>query len=509
MRRTFLVSLVLLSVVLATIPAPAAALEDPRFVTTVSEPRLTPGAEQVVSVHLENDAEEVDDRVETASNVRVEASSGETPFEIRSGPQKLGTIADGETGVADIRLAVPIDAPAGTYRIPLAVTYEYEGDERETTTVYADVRVPERPVFEVQNVSTTASIGERGSVVVTMTNNGSETAHDTRLGIESGNQALAIEGSQSATQYVGDWRPGANRTVEFDVGFAADASTREYAITLAPTYEDELGFVTSAPSQSIGVTPAAIQTFAIEDVGVTNYGDTITVTADLTNTGDRPVRNAQASISAASSTVRLTDATATVGTLEPGESTAITFELDMAPDAAAGLRQFDATVTYERSDDRPYQSRPVSFSADIPTETDVLELEPVNNTFDVDESNQLTVRVTNTGDRRVTDVHARLGVQLPYESDTRTAYVDSLEPGESALLHFEVTTPEDAVESTDALPITVNATGPDDRSISTGPTLVQIQVTTAESPTGSTTNLILAAVAVIAILVAGWWWLNQ
>lgn len=509
MRRSFLVSLVLLSVVLATIPAPVVALEDPRFVTTVSEPGLTPGAEQVVSVHLENDAENVDDRVETASNVHVEASSGETPFEIRSGPQKLGTIADGETRVVDIRLAVPADAPAGTYRIPLAVTYEYDGDERETTTVYADVTVPQRPVLEIRNVSSTATIGERGSVVVKMTNDGSETAHDTRLEIASGNQALAIEGAQSGTQYVGDWQPGTNRTVEFDVDVAADASTREYALTLAPTYEDANGIPTSPPPQTIGVSPAARQSFAIDDVAVAAYGETTTVTATLTNTGDRPVRYAQASISAASSTVRLTDATGAVGTLEPGGSTSITFELDMAPDAAAGLRQFDATVSYERADDRSYRSRPVSFTADIPTQTDVLELEPVNNTFDVDESNRFTVRVTNTGERPVTDVHARLGVQLPYESDTRTAYVDSLEPGESALFHFEVTTPEDAVESTDALPITINATGPDDRSISTGPTLVQIQVTTSESPTGSITNLVLAAFAVVAILVAGWWWLNQ
>ncbi|UWG47732.1 S-layer protein [Halanaeroarchaeum sp. HSR-CO] len=496
-------------VVLSMVPTPVAAIDDPRFVTTVSEPRLTPGAEQVLTVHLENDAEDVDDQVETATNVRVEPAAGETPFDVRSGPEKLGSMGDGETRAAAVRLAVPTDTPAGEYRIPLAVTYEFDGDERETTTVFADVRVPERPQFEINSVTSSVRIGERGPVRVTMSNNGTTVADDSRVVFESTNSALTVEGASTGIQHVGEWPPGENRTLEFDVGLTEDATQREYALTISPIYDDENGIETTAPSRSIGVTPEPRQTFSYDDVRTTGYGDTITVHASLTNTGGQTVYSVLSSVSTASETVRLTDATATAGTLEPGESTDVTFELETGPDTAAEERQFVSTIEYERDDDRSYESQPVTFTADIPAATDVLEFEPVNNTFGVDESNQFAVRVTNTGDVPLTDVHARLEIRPPYESATRTSYVATLDPGESAMLYFEVTTPEDAVETTDALPLTVNASGPDDRSVSTGPTLVEIQITTPDSPAGSTTNLVIAAFVVVLVLVAGWWWLNQ
>ncbi len=58
-----LVLVVVLSLLLGPV-APAAAAEDPRFVTTVSEPTIQPGETQTVTVTFENDAKEVDDASE-------------------------------------------------------------------------------------------------------------------------------------------------------------------------------------------------------------------------------------------------------------------------------------------------------------------------------------------------------------------------------------------------------------------------------------------------------------
>lgn len=491
-------------------PVPVTAAEDPRFETTVPEPRLTPGAEQVLTVQLTNDAAEVDDEVSTATNVQVEAMSGDTPFEIRSGPQKVGTMADGVTSSVPIRLLVPMDAPAGTFDLPLEVTYEYDGDKRETTTVHARVRVPEHPVFEVECVSSSLTVGERGTATVLVQNNGSATAFETTFDVRSSSSTVTVEGDQSSSHYLGDWKPGENRSLTVDVTASPSATPRKYPFSITPIYDDSTGIRMTQPSFTVGVKPAPRQTFDVADVSVTTYSDTVAVVdVSISNSGNQTVENALATITSSSPNVRVAEPKALAGTLEPGESTPVSFELRIAPDASAGPRQFSTVIRYERDDEMTYEAEPITFHAPISTQADVLQLTPVNNTFDIDDTNRFIVEVTNTGPERVTDVHARLLLSAPYASDTPSSYVDSLGPGESAMLHFEVTTPEDGVETNDAIPVTINASTESDRSVSIGATLVPITIESTESPAGGTTTIIVGAIAVVFVLLAGWWWLNR
>lgn len=509
MVRRLLALFVLATVVLATAATPVAAAEDPRFETTVSAPRLTPGAEQAVTIQLVNDADEVDDRVKTASNVRVEARAGDTPFDIYSGPQRLGALPDGTPVPVTVQLSVPTDAPAGDYRIPLRVTYEFDGDERETTTVYARVTVPEHPVFTVTDVASTVSVQERGTVTVSMRNDGSATAHDATLTVASQNAAFAVENGQSATQFAGEWAPNETRTVAVDVATTDAATAREYALSITPHYETDDGVPRTVTPLSVGVTPAPRQSFALGDVQVVAHSETAaTLHATVTNDGERAVSDAVVSVSSSSPGVQVVEPTAPAGSLGPGESADVAFELQIAPGAVSGDRQFTATVQYDRSG-RTYRSDPIQVRQGIDAGTDVLAFEPVNNTFGIDESNRFVVRVTNTGKETLTDLHARLGVQPPYESDGPTAFVGSLAPGESALLRFEVTTPSDAVETRDAVPIVVNATAPDNRAVTSGPNYVPFEISAASGGTTSTTNLIVGVVVVAVVLAAGWWWLNR
>ncbi|MFB6081627.1 MAG: COG1361 S-layer family protein [Halanaeroarchaeum sp.] len=510
MTRRLLGLLVLSMVVVATVPAPVAAAEDPRFETTVPAPRLTAGAEQSVTVHLLNDAEDVDDRVKTATNVQVEAVAGETPFEVISGPQRVGTLPDGVPTPVTVTIAVPADAAAGTYRLPLQVTYEFDGDERETTTVFARVIVPEQPVFAVTAVDSAVALEEHGTVTVTMRNDGSATAYDATVTLTTQNAALLVEGSQTATQYAGVWAPNETRTFTVHVAATDAATVREYALTLTPTYEDDDGIHRRASSLAIGVTPAPKQTFSMRDVSIVHHSETAaTLSGTVTNTGVWPVRNAQVTLRSDSPGVTVVEPTAAAGSLDAGESADVSFELRVSPEAVPGERQFSATVQYGRSDGRTYRSDAISVTHGVNPGTDVLAFEPVNNTFAVDDTNRFVVRVTNTGEETLDDLHARLLVHPPYESAAPTSYVESLAPGDSATLTFEVTTPSDAVATKDALPIVVNATAPGNREISAGPTLVPFVLSTESGPTGSTTNLIIGVVVVAVVLAAGWWWLNR
>lgn len=93
-RWHFAVTVVLVGA-LAT-PAIAAVEDEPRFETYTPNPRLEPGEAQTVTVELINDAEDPEDRVPTATAIRVEPRDGNTPFEILSGTRSVGRLKDGE-----------------------------------------------------------------------------------------------------------------------------------------------------------------------------------------------------------------------------------------------------------------------------------------------------------------------------------------------------------------------------------------------------------------------------
>lgn len=621
--KRYLAVLVALLAVLGTIPAPVVAADDPRFETYVPEPELRPGAQQSLTVQLVNDAADADDRVDTATNVRVTAKSGSTPIDVVSGPRLLGTMADGVPTTVDVRIEVPATAKGGTYKLPLEVTYEYEGDERDTTTVYATVEIPERPIFVVDSVDSDLFLAETGVVTVTMENVGSLAGDETTISVTSLNPAMTLGGSQTTTKFAGDWATGESKEISFAVTATQAAIAKEYAFQLQPTYQNQNDITTQAPPTSIGVAPTDGNRFAVVEaqsdvvlgetgslqmtlenrgqttltdasvrletgtpaitfegqtvstqfIGQWEPGETRTVTADVTatkaaesreqsvqatvafkhpegarsqsgpydvgitvspeqefgysdigvdlrgssavlsaqvtNEGDQPVEDAVVTLDSTSPSVQVLEPTAPVGTLSPGASTQVSFDLRVSPDANPGPRQFTAQVQYDRGGARTYQSDPVAIRADFPTDEDLFALEPVNNTFGIDTTNEFRVRIRNDGDETLSDIHARLAALPPYESQSPSAYVAELGPGESAVLTFEVTTPEDAVPTSDALGINVTAKTESDQTITAGPYLVPIEIAASSATASDTTALAVGAVVVVILLGVGWWWLNR
>jgi hypothetical protein len=102
----------------------------------------------------------------------------------------------------------------------------------------------------------------------------------------------------------------------------------------------------------------------------------------------------------------------------------------------------------------------------------------------------------------------RINATDPFTSESSTAYVAELGPGESALLAFEVTVSEDAVPTTTAVEATVTARDPDGDRIRDGPYVVSATVTAPSGP-GNTALLGVGVVAVLLILGGGWWWLRR
>lgn len=622
MKRIVAFLLVIL-VTLGALPLQVAGAEDPRFEATVPEPELQPGVEQELTVQLVNDAEDPEDTVKTATNVRVEASGGSTPFSVVSGQRLIGDMTDGVPTTVALRVEVPNDAPGGTYDLPVTVTYEYDGDERETTTVTARVRVPERPIFTITDVESDLFQDETGLVTVTMRNDGSLPAESTTVAVTARSQALLVGESQGTEVFVGSLAAGATKRFSVPVTSNDVVGGDSYTLQLLPTYQDENDISTRAPPKSIGVTPKdgtrfeitdvdssvavgesgslriavrnagdsvvrdatialesgapgltfegqpstsrfvddwapgevrtirtdvtatraaepgdrtiaasisfkhdqgvrsnsgpyevpvtvqAEQTFSYSDVELDLRGSTGVLTATITNEGHRAAEDVTVLLESGSPAVQVVEPAAPVGNLGPGESTTIGFDLQVNTGATPGVRQFDATVRYSRDEDATYVSDPVAIRANFPTDEDLFTVEPVNATFGIDADNEFQVRIRNDGDEPLSDVRAQLEVTPPYETQSPSAYIGHLDPGEATVVTFHVTTPDDAVPTTDALSVNLSAETEESRHVVAGPYLVPFTIEAAGATASDTTALAVGAVVVIVILGAGWWWLNR
>ncbi|MEF8772764.1 MAG: hypothetical protein V5A26_08990 [Halodesulfurarchaeum sp.] len=601
---------------------PVSAAEDPRFETSVPEPELQPGAQQPLTVTITNDAEDVDDQVKQASNVKVTARSGSTPIEVLSGEHALGQLADGQSATGTFQIEVPTDAPGGTYQLPLDVTYEYDGDEREETTVTATVTVPERPIFSIESTTVDLHTQETGIVTVALSNDGAQSATDTRISLSSSNAALTVGNVATESAFLGTLESGATAEATFAVTATETALAREYDLTIQPTYQNSNGITTEAPARSIGIAPAAepritvdsvsgdvspgetgtvsltfensgetgisnarlqlesagssltldggqataqmlgdwaagetktvhteigaatsvqageypvqatvafehpagiettsgpqeigvpvtaIDAFAYSDVSVTHHGPEAVLSAQVTYEGETPIQNAVVLLRSSTPGVTILDGATSVGTLEPGDTATATADISLFGSDQAP-QQFEAQVRYEGEGAQADRSESTSVWADLSTSEPLFSVEPVNATFDIDSSNELRVRIRNDGPLALEDVRAQLTATPPYQSQSPTAYVAALDPGDSAIVTFEVTTPDDGVETTDALSLNLTAETNADRTVVDGPHLVPITVDGGGDTTGDSTLIAVLAVVVILILAGGWWWLNR
>lgn len=613
---TVLVLLVVGSTVAIT---PVAAAEDPRFEASVPEPELTPGTQQTLTVSITNDAEDVDDQVKTASNLRVSANAGSTPIEVLSGERQVGTLADGQSATLEFTVEVPSDAPAGTYDLPLSIVYEYDGDEREQTAIAAGVELPERPIFAVETERVDLHPRETGAVSLAVTNKGSIAANDTSAAISAPGQALSV-GGPGEQAYLGVLGPGEEQTVTVPITATKAASSTEHELRVEPSYENANGIRRTAFPMSIGVTVAedprivlsetagyvppgesgtvewtlengggsamadvtlrldstdvavsfgesgtttrffeqwapgetktirtelsagesarvgntpisATVTFdhaagfrtvagpyslsaattsgegiSITDTRLTHGGPQPVLLGSVTNDGAEPLENAVAVISSRTAGVAVRDGRTSLGTLGPGETKTVTAELRTAAVDRHQL-EFDGVIQYARAGDLA-ATEPTSFRVARSPDASLFAVEPVNATFELESSNPLRVRIENDGPVALTDIRARLSTSQPYESQSPSAYVAGLKPGESTIVTFELTTPDDGVQTADTLEMNITAETSTGQIVADGPHLVPFSVETGETTSGSVMIAVLAVI-VILVMAGGWWWLNR
>ena len=306
--------------------------------------------------------------------------------------------------------------------------------------------------FNVTAVDSDVSIGETGTVSLTIENTG-EDATDAVVNLQSLSGDLAFGGATTTSRFVGEWEEGETRTVEVGVQAAPTADTAEYPIRATVSYRDDDGNPAQSAPLTFGVAPVDEQSFSLGNVdGDLQVGESGTVSGVITNEGPNAATDAVLTVSPNATPDVLPRQTRVVlGDLDPGQSAA--FELPVIVDSGAepGPRQLPLTVQYYDSDGNPMRSGTLNARVEIGEEREDFEIESVDSDVEAGDQGRLAVTINNTGGN-VTDARVSLqslsGGILFGRSANATAFVEEWNATETRTFEYEVTAAESAAETT-------------------------------------------------------------
>ena len=411
-------------------------------------PNLVPGRTNEVALQIANDGNfrfgdaTSSEIVTTARNVRADVEA-DGPLSVESGEMSVGTVTTSAPSELPVSLNVPQDVDPGTYTLDVDLTYTYiSSGESRTVTVSRDidVRVRDDARFRVVDVESDVQVSDSGTLAVELENIGSEPATNADVRLTSAAGVLTFGGGTSSTARITELAPGETATVVYDVEVAASSAVRSYAVTGQVDFEDPDGITRTDDTLSFGVLPQREQRFSVDNVSADlRVGEDGDVYGTVTNDGPATARNVVVRYAEESPSLIPVEDSVAVGTLDPGASADFRLPLAVSGEAEAVGRTADIAVQY-RNDEmerRSYQDLELVF--DIAPERDRFDVAVTDRTIEAGGDRTLSVEVTNNLDEEVSDVEARLFADDPVATgDTDTGYAQSIAPGESVTMTFDL-----------------------------------------------------------------------
>lgn len=465
-----LIGVLVLGFVVSAMPAIAAAqatqsgdvVGSPDITFATSSGAVSAGTNDEITLSIVNRGQIVqhgpsqyENQVMTARGLTFEVNDEDSPINVQTGQVSVGNFPVGGTEKT-VSITVPEDTEPGTYELP--VDYEYshtrlvrygpsgptEGsDSTRTKTSSIIIEVEEDARFEIIQTNTTAQVGSDSDISYTLRNTGSEIAKGASVNVESQSSSLTFEsGDTSSTASVGDWQPGEVRTVTYTAALESDAAVRGYSVNLAVNYNNIDGI--SQTSDSITTTVQSIpdQSFTLTDVEsqlrVSEDGNLV---GTVRNDGPLTARNVVVQYAGDDQSVIPIEQSTSVGTLNSGDSANFSLPIAISSEANSGLRSLDMEVQYRNDEGEKRSFEDLAVDAEIAPERDRFDVAIENRTIQAGGTRTVDVAVTNNLNEVASDVEVRLFANDPLDTgNTDTGYVQSLAPGETKMVTFELTT---------------------------------------------------------------------
>ncbi|NKE35353.1 hypothetical protein GWG54_05900 [Natronococcus sp. JC468] len=267
-------------------------------------------------------------------------------------------------------------------------------------------------------------------------------------------------------------------------------------------------------------------TVAVAENRSVRAGESRPIPLEVTNDGDRRATDIVVTLRAADGAVALgmsaspqSARSIVVDELSSGETADVAVDVTAAR-AEPGTYPLFASVQYRlespdddganESDDGDEPVRtggPSVLGVGVVAAPD-FDVAPVTDGVPVDGERVYEVRIENAGDRRVTGVTAAIEVGPPLSSESPTAYVGALDPGESATARFDLEASSDAVETTTSVPLSIAYDGGSGERTSADPVQVPVAIVETDGDADADSAAPFVAVA-LALALATLWWVRR
>jgi hypothetical protein len=398
------------------------------------------GEQGTLSVTMNNTGENVTD-----ITVSFQSLSGGVLFGESANASRF--VADWDTG-EQRTFAFDVTAADGTtegnYPMQASLTYDADGDRAQAGPIRFGVAPGEaQDDFAVVSSSSEVQVGDEGPVSVTLENRG-ENVSEATVSLQSLSGDILFGQTANATQFVGEWPAGAQRTVTFNATASNSTETRSYPLQTSVSYKDDDDARQAGPF-TLGITPQPEQTFALSNTNSTlAVGDEGTITGAITNQGPQDARNAVVRLVSESQNIEPQATEVALGSL-PADGTAnFSVPIEVTDGAEPGPQQFSFVVEYDNQNGDTRRSGTLDTQVDIGPQSDEFVVERTNASLDIGSSGTVTLNVTNNRDTTVRNVNAKAFVDDPLSLASDEAYIAQLGPGESQQIAFDVSSGGDA-----------------------------------------------------------------
>jgi len=272
---------------------------------------------------------------------------------------------------------------------------------------------------------------------------------------------------KTGTRSVGELTETEPKDVDFkiEVPDDADPGTYEMDVDIEYSYtskaEDVPGLRPSQTSQSRSITKeieieiSDDARFRVTDINSTlRVGEEGDITGEITNVGGEDATNAEVQFPTEAENLFPQETAVAVGDIEAGESAEFRIPVEVGSEAEAVPKRFELPVSFRdengirQTDDDP------SFLADIAPERDTFGIESVNRTITAGTTSSLEVTFTNNREETLTDIEPKLFTDSPFSSSSDEGFIESLDPGESETVRFDLSAEGSATPKT--YPVTVD-----------------------------------------------------
>ena len=326
---------------------------------------VTPGTNVDFTVQLDNEGKltrgKESDRelVTTARSVVVEMDADDAPITLNTKERSYGTVTEDEPEDASFNIDVPNDAEPGTYDVDIKISYDFtdrviqipgavndQNQRSRSVTETVEIEISDDARFRVDNVNSTLRVGEEGEITGELTNVGGEDVTNAQLAFDPESPNIFALETDVA---VGDIAAGDSTEFSLPVEAGSEARAVDKQFDLPVTYRDSNGIRAEDDDPDFIATIGEKRNeFLIEPVDRTiTAGTSQQLDVEVTNNRDERVTDVEAKLFA-DDPLDSSDDEAYIESLDAGESTTVSFELNA--ESGATVKTYPVTIDFRYDD---------------------------------------------------------------------------------------------------------------------------------------------------------------